>query len=69
MPYVIYDNDTTKLITRKIASKEGRTYYPTHKHATRNATAMAKTGQISLQNITVCDLDYYCANIEKNGRS
>lgn len=65
MSYVIYDKESTRIITQKMASGEERTYFKSQRLAATACTQMAKKGTIVLQDVEISDVDYYKANVEK----
>ena len=65
MSYVIYDKASTRIITQKMASGEERTTFKSQRLAATACTQMAKKGTIVLQDVEICDRDYYKANVEK----
>jgi len=65
MSYVIYNKETSRIITQKMTSGEERTYFPSQKLAARACTQMARRKTIVLQEVEISDYDYYKQHVEQ----
>ena len=65
MTYIVYEQVSTRLVTQVMASGEERKYFADKRLAVRAAQALIRQGKYTVNDIAVCDLDYYRANIEK----